>query len=132
MLYLMHDLSCAACREHLQRFADCYDEYRDWRTQVLAITQEPDDQQGIIKRLHLPFPVLFDPDNAAHSLYLDNAEVGIVVLDRWNGLQLRQGASEITQLMSPAEALEWVAASEIVCPECGVSECLRLNAPWRG
>lgn len=123
VIFLMHGSQCPDCLARLQQFATVYNEYQFWKTEVLAITSEARDQDGeTLAALHLPFPILFDPKRQVWDLYALGSNLGILVLDRWNGLQRRQAEPEATNLMSPLDALSWVEQSEIACPECGVNE----------
>lgn len=129
VLFFAHSAECPACRRRLQDFAEHYDDYRFWQTEVLAVIPEaPATARRLVEILNLPFPVLSDVDGHVRTTYVGTvspaqpSRPAVFVLDRFGAPEAWDVASDAEQLMAPDEALQWVQHGELACPECGVTE----------
>lgn len=129
VLFFAHSAECSACRHRMQDFAEHYDDYRFWQTEVLAVIPEaPAAARQLVETLNLPFPVLSDVDGRVRATYVGAvsparlSEPAVFVLDRFGVPEAWDVAGDAELLMTPAEALQWVQHGELACPECGVTE----------
>lgn len=128
VLYFADSLACPECRRALRDFADRCDELREQEAEVLVVA--PADQDRALQdrsALGLPFPVLADPDLAAHGLYGaltadGRAAAAVFVADRWGEIFERSAGTPDHQVLGADEVLSWLGHIEMQCPECGAPE----------
>jgi peroxiredoxin Q/BCP len=70
VLLFHRDYHCRNCREQARAVADRYGEFRDHHAAVVSVLPEPTETaEKWQRKLHLPFPLLADPDNRVADQY---------------------------------------------------------------
>ena len=124
VLIFLKDRFCAPCLSLLRELAQNYGAYRDLNAEVLTVMSS--DLQAVSElqnELHLPFPLLSDPDGAVFDLYEEGSEgarrvFGVFIADRWGALFSKTVSSDTDRLPSDSEIRDWLSFIEIQCPEC--------------
>jgi peroxiredoxin Q/BCP len=70
VLFFQRDYHCRSCRGQVQEVADRYDEFRDRHAAAVSLLPESKEKaEKWQQKLHLPFPLLADPDNRVADQY---------------------------------------------------------------
>lgn len=124
VLIFLHDRFCAPCLNLLRELAQNYEAQRDLNAEVLTVMSfDLHAVRELQNELHLPFPLLSDPDGAVFDLYQEASEgartvFGVFIADRWGAFVWKTVASDTDRLPSDSEIRDWLSFIEIQFPEC--------------
>lgn len=120
LVILIFDLECGQCTDFLCEAAGRYDDYKDLNADILAVGEASVmELKQFTDDMHLPFPVLADPDGTIGSRY-SNRRPMIVVTDRFGEIRLVGIAEDGEELPDQDKVLTRLHLIELECPECGV------------
>lgn len=70
VLFFIRETTCPQCRTHVGHLGQVYQQFAEADTEVIVILGEDVEKaREYAESLHLPFPILADPDRAVYTLY---------------------------------------------------------------
>lgn len=102
--------------EYLRQLAAAVPVLREWDGRVLAIlsgAQLP-GADAVIAELHLPYPVLVDPEGRV-SAAAGVAPPAVVVCDQWGEVREAVAITDARPWLAPAELEQWMRFLSIQC-----------------
>lgn len=70
IVFFIRETTCPQCRAHVAHLGQLYDQFRKAGADVIVILGEGEvKSRAYAEGLHLPFPILCDPDRAVYRLY---------------------------------------------------------------
>src|SRR5689334_10941224 len=68
IVFFIRETSCFQCRIHVTQLGKMYDQFRAAGTEIIAILGEDvQTAKTYAEGIHLPFPILADPDRAVYQ-----------------------------------------------------------------
>ncbi len=107
----------------LQDLAEHYGTFQSATAEVLAVIRGPAAAaEGLGRQLHLPFPVLADPDGGAHRAFgAEDADgrprPAVFVADRFGEVYHAERPAERADRPTARDLLGWLDYIEMQCPE---------------
>jgi peroxiredoxin len=118
VLAFVADGACAPCLDLLRQFKDTYADLAEEEAEVLAVARlDQPRARRLAEELRLPFPVLADPQGAAHARY-GAKDLAVYVADRYGEVQERWLTNgDRSALPSQKDVFERVRFIALQCPE---------------
>ncbi|KXK13135.1 MAG: alkyl hydroperoxide reductase [Chloroflexi bacterium OLB14] len=70
ILFFIRETSCIQCRIHVAHLGKMYEQFREAGAEILVVLGEDvEKSKKYANGLHLPFPILCDPERAVYHLY---------------------------------------------------------------
>lgn len=70
IVFFIRETSCPQCRTHVGHLGNLYDQLKEENTEVIVILGEGMEKaREYAESIHLPFPILCDPDREVYHLY---------------------------------------------------------------
>jgi peroxiredoxin len=121
VLLVLFDINCEECGQFLEDAAERYEDYTDNDAEILVVGNTSEtDLRDIVEGLHLPFPVLSDPEGIVLNQYTNGIPT-LIVLDRYGEIKMIQRLADGKHLPDQDTILSRIELNELECPECGVT-----------
>ncbi|MBE0669832.1 MAG: peroxiredoxin family protein [Anaerolineales bacterium] len=70
IVFFIRETTCPQCRTHVAQLGRMYDQFREAGAEIVVILGEDvEKSREYADGIHLPFPILSDPDRAVYHLY---------------------------------------------------------------
>ncbi len=121
LLLVFFAIECEECGQFLEDAAERYDDYVEANSEILVIGDAPEsDLRDISEGLHLPFPVLSDPEGVVLNQYTNGIPT-LIVLDRYGEIKMIKRLANGEHIPDQDQLLTQLQLNELECPECGVT-----------
>ncbi|NIR53028.1 redoxin domain-containing protein [candidate division KSB1 bacterium] len=119
VLIVLRRFSDEIMRRLILPISEAHKDFAQADAEILVVVSENDSSSESLAQLNAQ--VVIDHQNQPSNTYLNGADFGVFVIDRYGELLRSWQVNSATELPSTRKILHVIELNELACPECGIS-----------